>query len=100
MSNLFILQANSKYLRCIAVASFYLAAKTLEEDNVLPSTRELMRESKCGCSVDEIHRMEKCILTKLNWDLRAVTALDFLYIVSKSSKIYLTFSITNPCNVL
>lgn len=73
-------KANSKYLRCIAVASFYLAAKTLEEDNVLPSTRELMRESKCGCSVDEIHRMEKCILTKLNWDLRAVTALDFLYI--------------------
>lgn len=49
---------------------------------VIPGILELVRESECGCSQAEILRMERCILSKLNWDLRSITPLDFLHIVS------------------
>lgn len=69
-----------KYLRCIGVACFYLAAKTLEEDEVIPETLDLVRNSRCGCTISEVMRMERIILDKLGWSLHAVTPLDFLHI--------------------
>jgi len=73
-------KARPRHLNCIGVASFYLAAKTVEEDQVIPGTLELVQESHCGCSVAEVLRMERCILDKLGWDLRAATPLEFLQI--------------------
>lgn len=73
-------KARPKYLRCIGVASFYLAAKTLEEDELIPSTLELVRQSECGLSVSEVLRMERVVCDKLHWNLLTVTPLDFLHI--------------------
>ncbi|XP_051962064.1 cyclin-I-like [Xyrauchen texanus] len=74
------IKARPKYLRCIAISCFFLAVKTSEEDERIPSLRELASSSRCGCSPSEILRMERIVLDKLNWDLHSTTTLDFLYI--------------------
>jgi hypothetical protein len=73
-------KAHSKYLNCIGITCFYLAAKAVEEDSLVPDTLMLVRNSECGCSVAEVLRMERCILNKLDWDLRFSTPLDFLHL--------------------
>ncbi|KAM4528417.1 cyclin-I [Odontesthes bonariensis] len=74
------IKARPKYLRCISIACFFLAAKTCEEDECVPPLKELAESSDCGCSPSEILRMERIVLDKLNWDLHTATALDFLHI--------------------
>ncbi|XP_040823478.1 cyclin-I isoform X2 [Ochotona curzoniae] len=73
-------KAHPKYLSCIAISCFFLAAKTVEEDERIPILKVLARDSFCGCSSSEILRMERIILDKLNWDLHTATPLDFLHI--------------------
>lgn len=68
-----------KYLHCVGISCFFLAAKTMEEDEVVPNTQILAAESQCGCSVSEILRMEREILSKLDWNLRHVHHIDFLH---------------------
>ncbi|KAL3880770.1 hypothetical protein ACJMK2_032985 [Sinanodonta woodiana] len=76
-----LVKVKPKYLRCIAISCFYIAAKTLEEDEVIPGTIDLVKTSQCGYSVAEILRMEAIILQKLDWNIRAVTPVDFLHII-------------------
>ncbi|XP_056587946.1 cyclin-I [Triplophysa dalaica] len=96
------IKARPKYLRCISISCFFLAVKTSEEDERIPSLGALASSSKCGCSPSEILRMEKIILDKLNWDLHSSTALDFLYIFHamvlscKSRRLIGVLSVLNP----
>ncbi|EHB12640.1 Cyclin-I [Heterocephalus glaber] len=91
-------EAHPKYLRCIAVRCFVLAAKTVEKDEKIPVLKVLARDSFCGCSFSEILRMERIILDKLNWDLHTATPLDFLHIfhiIAVSTRPQLLFSLPN-----
>jgi hypothetical protein len=73
-------KAHPKYLSCVAITCFFLAAKTVEEDEKIPALKALARDSFCGCSAPEILRMERIILDKLNWGLHTATPLDYLHI--------------------
>ncbi|KAK6173339.1 hypothetical protein SNE40_016810 [Patella caerulea] len=70
-----------KYLRCVTITCLYLAAKTLEEDDIVPSTQIFARISGCGCSLSEILRMELVILKKLCWSLPTTSSIDVLHII-------------------
>ncbi|XP_069130469.1 cyclin-I-like [Argopecten irradians] len=70
-----------KYLHCVTISCYFIAAKTLEEDEVIPCTVDLVKRSQVSCSVAEILRMEAVILNKLNWNIKYVTATDFLHIL-------------------
>lgn len=49
---------------------------------MVPGASEIVQQTDCGCTRAELLRMERVILDKLQWDLKRVTALDFLHIVS------------------
>lgn len=76
-----IVKCRPKHLRIIGLACLYVAAKTREEDEVLPTTLELVQRSEVGASVAELHRMELIVLSKLNFDLNATTTLEILHIL-------------------
>jgi hypothetical protein len=74
-------RAQPKYLKCVALTCLYLASKVDEEDEVIPSTTELVGHSYCQFSLAEVMRMERCILTKLNWNLKPYkTWMEFLHL--------------------
>lgn len=76
-----LVKIRPKYLRCVAISCLYIAAKTLEDDEAIPFTLDLVQKSQCGCSVSEILRMEVVILSKLDWNPKTVTAIDFLQLI-------------------
>jgi len=76
-----LVKVRSKYLQCVGVTCLFIAAKTLEEDENIPPTPDLVRKSRCGCSFAEITRMEVVILSKLNWEILMPSAVDFLHTI-------------------
>lgn len=75
------IKVRPKYLQCVAISCLYIAAKTLEEDEVIPSTKDLVKTSQCDCAVSDILRMEGVILDKLSWNIKTITAVDYLHII-------------------
>ncbi|NXY52819.1 CCNI2 protein, partial [Callaeas wilsoni] len=75
----FYLQAQLKYLQCIANFCLVFARKT-NEDEVIPLVQMLVVQSGCKHTPAEILRMERIILDKLQWDLYTATPMDFINI--------------------
>lgn len=91
-----IFKIQAKYMCCVAVCCLYIAAKTLEETENIPSTPELVKKSQCGCSFAEITRMEMVILNKLNWDVRHPSAVDFLHTLHAVLKMHYPHLLSGP----
>lgn len=94
-----LVKVRPKYLHCVAICCLYIAAKTLEEDEVIPSTVDLVKISQCTCSVAEILRMEVAILNKLSWSCKFVTAVDFLHIIHGMLMKYFPQLLTGLCDM-
>ncbi|KAG9281270.1 cyclin-G1 [Astyanax mexicanus] len=67
-----------KHLSCVGLCCFYIAIKTSEEEKNVPLANDLIRISQNRFTVSDMMRMEKIILEKLYWKVRAPTALHFL----------------------
>ncbi|XP_788820.3 cyclin-G1 [Strongylocentrotus purpuratus] len=72
-----LVKARPHHLMCIAISSYNLAIKALEPSESSISAEDLVRISQCGCSVNDVLRMERIILQKLQCDLQAPTAHRF-----------------------
>ncbi|KAK6322872.1 hypothetical protein J4Q44_G00076640 [Coregonus suidteri] len=75
-----MMKVQPKHLACISISCLHIAAKAVEEECNLSSTNELIRISQCKFTVSDLTRMEKIISEKLNFQLKAITALTFLHL--------------------
>ncbi|XP_053574558.1 cyclin-G1 isoform X2 [Bombina bombina] len=71
-------EVQPKHLGCIGLTCFYLAVKAIEEERNVPLATDLIRISQYKFSVFDMMRMEKIVLEKLGWKVKATTALHFL----------------------
>ncbi|KAI4889477.1 hypothetical protein NFI96_015247 [Prochilodus magdalenae] len=73
-----VMKIQPKHLSCVGLCCFYIAVKTSEEEKNVPLASDLIRISQNRFTVSDMIRMEKIILEKLYWKVRAPTALHFL----------------------
>ncbi|XP_077433782.1 cyclin-G1 [Vanacampus margaritifer] len=67
-----------KHLSCVGLCCFYIAVKSSEESKNIPLANDLIRISQNRFTVSDMMRMEKIVMEKLNWKVKAPTALRFL----------------------
>jgi len=71
-------KVHGKYLNCAAYASYYIAAKLLEEDEFVPELTTFVELIGNKFTTNDITRMEKIILEKTDWNMNHVTICNFL----------------------
>nr|XP_061793415.1 cyclin-G1-like [Nerophis lumbriciformis] len=73
-----VMKIQPKHLSCVGLCCFYIAVKLSEENKNIPLANDLIRISQNRFTVSDMMRMEKIIMEKLNWKVKAPTALRFL----------------------
>ncbi|XP_039504747.1 cyclin-G1 [Pimephales promelas] len=73
-----VVKIQPKHLSCVGLCCFYIAVKTSEEERNIPLASDLIRISQNRFTVHDMMRMEKIVLEKLYWKVKAPTALHFL----------------------
>ncbi|XP_042560852.1 cyclin-G1 [Clupea harengus] len=73
-----VMKIQPKHLACVGLCCFYIAVKSAEEEKNVPAANELIRISQSRFTISDMMRMEKIILEKLYWKVKAPTALHFL----------------------
>lgn len=71
-------QIQPKHLSCVGLCCFYIAVKSAEDEKNVPLASDLIRISQNRFTVSDMIRMEKIIMEKLYWKVKAPTALRFL----------------------
>ncbi|XP_024067702.2 cyclin-G1 [Terrapene carolina triunguis] len=72
------MKVQPKHLGCVGLCCFYLAVKATEEERNIPLASDLIRISQYRFTVSDMMRMEKIVLEKLYWRIKATTAFQFL----------------------
>lgn len=73
-----VMKIQPKHLSCVGLCCFYIAVKFSEEERNVPLANDLIRISQNRFTVSDMMRMEKIIMEKLYWKVKAPTALRFL----------------------
>ncbi|XP_008325613.1 cyclin-G1 [Cynoglossus semilaevis] len=73
-----VMKIQPKHLSCVGLCCFYIAVKSSEEEKNVPLANDLIRISQNKFTVSDMIRMEKIIMEKLFWKVKAPTALRFL----------------------
>ncbi|XP_070818971.1 cyclin-G1 [Chaetodon trifascialis] len=73
-----VMKIQPKHLSCVGLCCFYIAVKSSEEEKNVPLANDLIRISQNRFTVSDMMRMEKIIMEKLHWKVKAPTALRFL----------------------
>lgn len=72
------MKVQPKHLGCVGLSCFYLAVKSVEEERKVPLATDLIRISQYRFTVSDLMRMEKIVLEKVCWKVKATTAFQFL----------------------
>nr|XP_057919870.1 cyclin-G1 [Doryrhamphus excisus] len=73
-----VMKIQPKHLSCVGLCCFYIAVKSSEDKKNVPLANDLIRISQNRFTVSDMMRMEKIIMEKVNWKVKAPTALRFL----------------------
>ncbi|NP_001315992.1 cyclin-G1 [Poecilia reticulata] len=73
-----VMKIQPKHLSCVGQCCFYIAVKSSEDEKNVPLASDLIRISQNRFTVSDMVRMEKIIMEKLYWKVKAPTALHFL----------------------
>ncbi|XP_051830975.1 cyclin-G1-like [Antechinus flavipes] len=72
------MKVQPKHLGYVGLSCFYLAVKSTEEERNVPLATDLIRTSQYKFTVSDLMRMEKIVLEKVCWKVKATTAFQFL----------------------
>ncbi|CAL8355424.1 unnamed protein product [Merluccius merluccius] len=73
-----VMKIQPKHLSCVGLCCFYIAVKSSEEERNVPLANDLIRITQNRFTVSDMMRMEKIIMEKLYWKVKAPTALHFI----------------------
>uniref|UniRef100_A0A1A7WPE2 Cyclin G1 n=1 Tax=Iconisemion striatum TaxID=60296 RepID=A0A1A7WPE2_9TELE len=73
-----VMKIQPKHLSCVGLCCFYIAVKASEEEKNVPLANDLIRISQNRFTVSDMIRMERIIMEKLYWKVKAPTALHFV----------------------
>ncbi|XP_028907443.1 cyclin-G1 isoform X2 [Ornithorhynchus anatinus] len=72
------MKVQPKHLGCVGLSCFYLAVKSTQEERNVPLASDLIRISQYKFTVSDLMRMEKIVLEKVCWKIKATTAFQLL----------------------
>ncbi|XP_023577555.1 cyclin-G1 [Octodon degus] len=92
------MKVQPKHLGCVGLSCFYLAVKSIEEERNIPLATDLIRISQYRFTVSDLMRMEKIVLEKVCWKIKATTAFQFLQLYYSLIQENLPFERKNSLN--
>jgi len=76
-----IVKVQWKYMKCVAVASYFIALDVVEVSKEVPDIETLLERGNCSFSKKDATRMEHIIRAKLGGNLRTPTPFDFMELI-------------------